>query len=86
MTYEESYDILATKMDKDYQYKLKLKEFYEKHGFIPDAEAPLDKDHHRESFDVFLRDRFLCWRSMPKVVKRVKRAAKRAAKCDVKNS
>lgn len=77
---KEAYHVLATKMDKDYQYKLKLAEFFKQHGYIPEAEKPLESDHHKKAFEAFKRDRFKCWRSMPKVVKRVKQAAKKAAK------
>jgi hypothetical protein len=71
---KEAYDILAKKMDLDYAYKVKLKEWYLKHGEIPEG------NQHKETFEAFQKDRFKCWREMPKVVKRIKRAAKKAAK------
>ena len=56
-------------------------DWYKKHGSIPDASVPRFEtiEHHRESFEAFKRDRFKSWRTMPKVVKRIKRAAKKAA-------
>jgi len=77
---KEAYHVMATQMDKDYQYKLKLAEFFGQHGYIPEAEKPLEPDHHKLAFEAFKQDRFKCWRSMPKVVKRIKKAAKKAAK------
>lgn len=77
----KAYNILATKMDNDYAYKLKLKEFFMAHGFIPDASPEFPSiDHHRESFEAFKRDRFRSWREMPKVRRRLIKAAKKAAK------
>lgn len=75
-----AYKILAEQMDKDYQYKLKLSEFFKQYGYIPEADEPLELDHHKLAFEAFKRDRFRCWRDMPKVVKRIKQAAKKAAK------
>ena len=76
-----AYNEMAKKMDLDYDYKCKLRAYYIKHGSIPDATAEFpNKDHHRDSLEAFRRDRFKSWRSMPKVVKRIVRAAKRAAK------
>lgn len=79
---KEAYDTLAKKMDLDYEYKVKLKDFHIAHGFIPDASVPdfPSIEHHRQSFEAFKKDRFKCWRTMPKVVKRIKRAAKGAVK------
>lgn len=76
-----AYNELAKKMDLDYVYKKKLLEFYSKHGFIPDATVPQfpSIEHHREAFEAFKKDRFKSWRCLPKVVKRIKKAAKKAA-------
>lgn len=79
---KEAYDKLATEMDARDKYMFMLRDFFLKHGFIPDASVPEfpSVDHHRESFKAFQKDRFKSWRLQPKVVKRIKRAAKKAAK------
>lgn len=78
---KQEYNILATKMDADYDYKLQLKDFFVKHGFIPDAsDSFLSKDYHRENFETFRKEDFKSWRAMPAVRKRIIKAAKRAAR------
>ena len=67
-----AYDVLATQMDLDFDYKIKLLQYYRNHGEIPPG--------HEESFEAFKKDRFKCWRTMPKVRKRIIRASKKAAK------
>lgn len=77
-----AYNEMAIEMDKRDKYLFDLLDWYKKHGSIPDASVPRFEtiEHHRESFEAFKRDRFKSWRTMPKVVKRIKRAAKKSAK------
>ena len=74
-----AYNEMATAMDKRDKYLFDLLEWYKKHGSIPDASGE-NIEHHRESFEAFKKDRFKSWRSMPKVVKRIHRAAKKSVK------
>lgn len=79
---KKAYNELAKKMDERDKYLFDLLSRYKKHGSIPDASVPefQSVEHHRESFEAFKKDRFKSWRTMPKVVKRIKRAAKRASR------
>ena len=77
---KKAFNEMAIAMDKRDKYLFMLKDYYLKHGKIPDATPPLDKDYHRDSFDAFRRDGFKSWRCQPKVKKRLIKAAKKADK------
>ena len=68
----EDYNEMATAMDKRDFFLFKLKDWVMEHGEIP--------EEFQEDYEAFRRDRFKSWRTMPKVVKRIQRAAKRSAK------
>ena len=69
-----AYKIMAEEMDKIDNAKILIKDYFMKYGELPEGE------HYKKTFDAFMKDRFRKWRDIPKVVKRLKRAAKRAGK------
>ena len=79
---KDSYNELATKMDEDYAYKCQLRDYFIKHGSIPDSTESIfgTKEHHRESFESFKKENFKSWRCQPAVRKRIMKAAKRASR------
>lgn len=78
---KKCYDIFAKEMDKRDKYLKLLREFYAKHKFIPDASEEFSSiEHHRQSFEAHRIEGFKPWRQQPKVVKRLKKAAKKASK------
>ena len=76
---KSAYDVLATQMDLDFDYKSIQRDYFRIHGEIPRALTG-DPNRHQLAFDAFWKDRYKCWRTMPKVRKRIIRASKKAAK------
>ena len=76
LTYKEKYNLaiaaFSEKMDSRDIYMKRLQEWYIKYGYVP--------AQHQESFDIFKKERFQSWRHQPKVVKRIKKAARKAAR------
>lgn len=70
--WQEEFEIMAEKMDKRHTF---LSMLYKQ---FPTLEECPEK--WKPNWLAFKADGFKNWRHMPKVVKRVKRAAKRAAK------
>jgi hypothetical protein len=67
-----NFNILAHKMDLDYDFHKKLYKMFPKYEDCPDKWKP--------AWRAFEADGFKCWRDMPKVVKRIKKAASRKVK------
>ena len=72
MTYVESYAIMCQIMDKRDKYFRCLKEFYVKHGVVP--------DNHKKAFSIGKAEKFKPWRKQRGVLKAVERAVKKASK------
>ncbi len=70
--YTEAYNSLAEKLDARDKFFTKLKAFYLEYGYIPDSWA--------DEWQVCLKDGQKPWREQRKVVRMVKRAARRAAR------
>ncbi len=71
----EAFNEMAKAMDKRDIFLFKLKDYVQKHGNIP--------DEYQEDYEAFRKDKFHSWRSMPKVVKKVVKAAKKASHAPV---
>jgi len=69
---KEEYDKLATKMDARDEFMMLLKDYFAKHGKPP--------EQYKTEWDIFRKEGFKSWRAMPKVRKRIIKAAKKASK------
>lgn len=76
--YNEELKILIKKMDKRHKHYMMLEDFKFKHGQIPDKYSP--------DWTAWLTDGRKHWRKVPGVWKRIKKAAKAAAKNRVENA
>lgn len=72
MTYKTAYKQMADEMDKREAFFVLLREFYAKHGYIPEK--------WRASWEMDAMGDHKSWREQPGVLRRLRRAAKRAAR------
>ena len=72
MTYKEAYNKMADQMDKRERFFVLLRSFHAKHGYIPEKwQASWERDKMGDHKS---------WREQPRVLRRLKRAAKKAAR------
>ena len=69
---KQAYNELATKMDERDIFITRLKEFFVKHGYVP--------EEYKKQWDIARKEGFKSWRCQPAVRKRIMKAAKKAAR------
>ena len=76
--YKEELKKLESEMDKLDQFRLELKKVYDTHGWIPEKYLLAWENWKKEGFKM--------WRNIPGVMKKIHKAAKKAAKIRRKNA